>query len=101
MTQGLKYSKVAFWVAVISFVGLLLSAWAARQQIASNDAAASRAVVVAAARVAREVLNTMRPYQYGLRGVRGAALIAGDKLNHDLFLQYSKSWDLAAEFPGA
>ena len=101
MNQGLKYSKVALWVAVILFFGLALTGWATRQQIMQNNTAANRAVVVAANRVAREVQNTMRLYQYGLRGARGAVLTAGDNLNRELFLQYSKSRDLAVEFPGA
>lgn len=60
------------------------------------------ALVNATERAADSVIKRIELYQYGLRGARGAVLAGGeDGITRDGFLRYSKTRDVAQEFPGA
>ncbi|MGV8917945.1 MAG: CHASE domain-containing protein [Pseudomonas sp.] len=67
-----------------------------------NDRQAQEALSVATEQAADSVLSQLKLYQYGLRGLRGAILTAGEHgISRELFLQYSQTRDIASEFPGA
>jgi len=83
-------------------VCLLITAAAVWWTVRSNDRQARLAVATEAEEWAGAVLERIRLYQYGLRGVRGAVLTAGENgISRALFHNYSLSRDLPYEFPGA
>ncbi|GFM81527.1 hypothetical protein PSCICN_22190 [Pseudomonas cichorii] len=51
--------------------------------------------------LAQATVERVDLYQYGLRGVRGVILTAGENINRDLFYRYSQTRDISKEFPGA
>lgn len=60
------------------------------------------ALVNATERAADAVTKRIELYQYGLRGARGAVLASGENgITREGFLSYSKTRDIAREFPGA
>lgn len=88
--------------AVTLIVCLLVTAAAAWWTAKRNDRQANRAVAVEGDEWSSAVLERIRLYQYGLRGVRGAVLTAGENgMTRTLFRNYSLTRDLPYEFPGA
>ncbi|PZP24720.1 MAG: hypothetical protein DI599_07855 [Pseudomonas kuykendallii] len=88
--------------AVTLIVCLLVTAAAAWWTAKRNDRQANRAVAVEGDEWSTAVLERIRLYQYGLRGVRGAVLTAGENgMTRTLFRNYSLTRDLPYEFPGA
>jgi CHASE1-domain containing sensor protein len=80
-------------------LGSAVIAWVAQVR---NEAAAREAFGLLSAQVADRLAKRIQLYEYGLRGVRGAALVAGpDGLTAEIFHQYSESRDIDSEFPGA
>lgn len=59
------------------------------------------ALTDAAEQIVRQSKDRLQRYQYGLRGVRGHVLTAGNALSAATFHAYSLSRDIAVEFPGA
>ncbi|MBX8477918.1 PAS domain S-box protein [Pseudomonas cichorii] len=51
--------------------------------------------------LAQATVERVDLYQYGLRGVRGVILTAGENISRDLFYRYSQTRDINKEFPGA
>ncbi|HET8709767.1 MAG TPA: CHASE domain-containing protein, partial [Spongiibacteraceae bacterium] len=47
------------------------------------------------------VVNRIALYQYGLRGIRGAIVTAGNNLNREVVMQYNSVRNVDEEFPGA
>lgn len=89
--------------ALATFVaGLSLSAVCAWWSVHNTEARVNRAVDELVQDTVAAVFNRVQLYQYGLRGARGAVLVAGERgLNRELFKRYSESRDIATEFPGA
>lgn len=68
----------------------------------SNQQRIHSALVDATERAAYAVTKRIELYQYGLRGARGAVLASGEHgITRKGFLSYSKTRDVAQEFPGA
>jgi signal transduction histidine kinase/CheY-like chemotaxis protein/HPt (histidine-containing phosphotransfer) domain-containing protein len=83
-------------------VGLTLTAAATWWQARENRHASEAAVRSAAEGLAADVTERLFLYQYGLRGLRGAILTAGETgVTYALLERYSASRDIDMEFPGA
>lgn len=68
----------------------------------SNQERVQSALVNATERAADAVVKRIELYQYGLRGARGAVLASGENaISREGFINYSKTRDVAQEFPGA
>ncbi len=81
---------------------LLITAASVWWTVLSNDRHARLAVATEAREWTAAVLERIRLYQYGLRGVRGAVLTAGENgITRALFHSYSLTRDPPREFPGA
>ena len=100
--RSLALISRASWVAAGTFVSVVLLAVVAgswqearnADQIASHFAARAR-------EAALDVRKRLDPYQYGLRGARGAAIAGGyEQLGATAFERYAQSRNLAQEFPG-
>ena len=86
----------------VLLVGMALTLTAVGIVSSHNRAELDKAVHAAAQRVAAEVTAHIEHFQYGLRAVRGAVLVAGEQdMSREHFHRYSVSRDLHAEFPGA
>jgi PAS domain S-box-containing protein len=89
--------------ALVTLVaGLFLSAVCAWLMARANEARIQQAVDGVVQDTTDAVFNRVELYQYGLRGVRGAVLTAGENnLNKQVFRRYAESRDISVEFPGA
>ncbi|MBU1359579.1 MAG: CHASE domain-containing protein, partial [Gammaproteobacteria bacterium] len=97
-----QYKSALAWVVGTLLLGLVLSGVAGWRQAKVNRDSAAEALTAASERVAGQLTLRMRLYQYGLRGARGAVLVAGEQgVDRDLFARYSASRDVAGEFQGA
>ena len=68
----------------------------------SNQEWVHSALANATERAADAVVKRIELYQYGLRGARGAVLASGENaISRKGFLNYSRTRDVAQEFPGA
>ncbi|MGP0174778.1 CHASE domain-containing protein [Pseudomonas sp. NCHU5208] len=68
----------------------------------SNQQRLQDALSTATERAADVVTKRIELYQYGLRGARGAVLASGENgISREGFINYSKTRDVAREFPGA
>ncbi|WP_374439192.1 PAS domain-containing hybrid sensor histidine kinase/response regulator [Pseudomonas panipatensis] len=90
----------AAWAALLLGIACSwLGAWLLER---GNERQAIAAVAQEARRVGDSVIARLQLYQYGLRGTRGAVLIAGEHdIGRELFRRYSLTRDIAREFPGA
>ena len=83
-------------------IGLTLSALGAWLLTQANETRINRAVDHIEQTTVSAVIERIKLYQYGLRGARGAVLVAGaDQLTLEQFKRYTQSRDIASEFPGA
>jgi PAS domain S-box-containing protein len=81
---------------------ILLSCALAYYQQLNNARTLAQASSKAAQHAADQMVETMRRYQYGLRGARGAVLSLGEaNLSRQSFYNYSLTRDIGQEFPGA
>ncbi|MCK9259504.1 MAG: CHASE domain-containing protein, partial [Azoarcus sp.] len=95
-------AAVGNWAGATLLAGLLVTLLGAWQLERRNAELAAAAVETAARDVADGVAECIRLYQYGLRGVRGAVVTAGENgITRELFRQYSMTRDVDNEFPGA
>ena len=102
MTTDFNKPQVVRSVAVTFALGMIITGLSVWALYTNNQNSARSAVADAAERMARDVAARMELYQYGLRGARGAVLMAGDsEINLELFLRYSATRDVDTEFPGA
>ncbi|PKO82209.1 MAG: two-component system sensor histidine kinase/response regulator [Betaproteobacteria bacterium HGW-Betaproteobacteria-13] len=94
--------EVSKWAGATLLAGLLVTFLGAWQLERWNTELAETAVAAEARDTANAVVERIRLYQYGLRGVRGAIVTAGENgISRELFRQYSKTRDPDLEFPGA
>ncbi|MBP6901007.1 MAG: CHASE domain-containing protein [Burkholderiaceae bacterium] len=81
--------------------GLALTLLAALMQSRMNASLARERMDARAARLADQLQQRMRTYEYGLRGTRGAVLAANGGIDRAGFARYQRSRDVEQEFPGA
>ncbi len=90
------------WPAVLLGVGLLLSGLAGWQQQRHNTDYAQEQFTRQTQQVTEALIERIRIYEYGLRGMRGAVLAAGEwDISLPRMRVYGASRDIAQEFPGA
>lgn len=90
------------WALVTLAIGIAASALLAWQLQQSNEQRVQRAVAGAATRTNLAVKDRLDRYLYGLAGVRGAVLTAGEHgISRKQFHRYSLARDMSREFPGA
>mgnify|MGYP006315460125 FL=1 len=101
MSVNFDYRRVRWPFAVLA-IGALCSCLAMVQLGRHNDAVLREAAQHAVKEASSRIDLRLQRYQYGLRGARGAIVVAGvDRIDAALFARYSKSRDYALEFPGA
>lgn len=87
---------------LVLLIGLLLSLLGTLLLHYSNDKQVQASITAATEHVADTVKARLDLYQYGLRGVRGAILTAGEHaFDNEDFVRYSLTRDVDSEFPGA
>ena len=90
------------WAIGIVVCGLSLALAAGVLQYRANRQAADARFDEIAGSIADDVLDTIRIYQYGLRGARGVFVVHGaDTVRLEDFKRYARSRDVDTEFPGA
>ena len=90
------------WPAAILLLGALLSLLTAWQWETRNQAFAQTEFMGRAERLTTLLTERIRSYEYGLRGLRGAVLTAGEwQLDLHRLRIYAESRDIQQEFPGA
>lgn len=82
-------------------VCLLVAATIASVVHESNDRRTQQQLRIVSNQIIEQVKDRLELYQYGLRGMRGAVLAAGDRLSRDGIVQYNATRDIDVEFPGA
>lgn len=88
--------------AVIFVTFLAVTAATCWLAVIHNEQVINAALNAAATRTFNTIENRLRLYEYGLRGARGVIITAGEAgITRQKFEHYSKSRDLAKEFPGA
>ena len=70
-------------------------------QATHNRLDAEERFAVISHRVARQIVERMHRYEYGLRGARGVAVAADGRLTRAEFSRYAASRQIDREFPGA
>ncbi|HBO6192423.1 TPA: CHASE domain-containing protein, partial [Pseudomonas aeruginosa] len=94
--------RLSRWAGATLALGLLLSGLGAWGLALVNEQQARMALEREAELLAEAVTRRVELYQYGLRGVRGALLTAGEAhIDRELFRRYSLTRDIDREFPGA
>ncbi|MEY4749917.1 MAG: hypothetical protein RIQ60_2131 [Pseudomonadota bacterium] len=88
-------------VALLLF-GLMLSLLTVRQLRRDQLAQREQRFSALTQRIAGQIVERVRLYEYGLRGTRGVMAATGpDQVSRARFAAYSRSRDLGREFPGA
>lgn len=102
MNKVLSKNVYTRWVILTLFLGVLITCLFSYQIKINNEQQIVQAVNQASNKIFEEVIDRVKKYQYGLRGVRGVVLTAGEhEISRDLFYQYSLTRDIDTEFPGA
>ncbi|MCD8524013.1 MAG: PAS domain S-box protein [Saccharospirillaceae bacterium] len=98
-----KSNPRKLWSRVLTVLlsGLLISLMLSAKIRELNEERLQEALSRQAYDLASQVEQRIRLYQYGLRGMRGAIVTAGDDLNRELVIRYSTTRDVDLEFPGA
>jgi CHASE1-domain containing sensor protein len=83
--------------------GLVVAALAGWQQHRANDVVVQERLQALAENVAERVRRRLRLYEYGLRGVRSAVIVAGrqaQELSREDFRRLGLSQDIPHQYPG-
>jgi PAS domain S-box-containing protein len=102
-TVSLGRWTLLLWPLVSSVVGLVAAALVAWQQHRANEALVQERLQTLAWRTADQVLRRLRVYEYGLRGLRSAVIVAGnqvEELSGEHFRRFSASQDIPRQYPG-
>src|SRR3989338_8411504 len=90
------------WTMSSLILGMIISIAASLGVNYFNHQHADQVAFETAVTTADAVVNRIKLYQYGLRGTRGAIHTMGDEgINREAFDRYSRTRDVAVEFPGA
>ncbi len=89
------------WPVLLFCIGCALTLLATVELERRHRAALQAATQAAAQAYALAIDASFRRFEYGLRGARGAVVVAGSALSRSLFQRYSATRDYAREFPGA
>ncbi|WP_434931027.1 PAS domain S-box protein [Shewanella sp. HL-SH5] len=86
----------------VLFLGLIISAALAWVVNERNSAEINKSLQTASEQISYQVLSRITLYQYGLRGVRGMIVTAGEnEVSREAFFRYSATREVDKEFPGA
>lgn len=85
----------------ILMVGIVISSWFARQTKQQQLFETEQQLKTVTQELARETRFRFQLYQYGLRGLRGHVLTAGESLNAESIRRYHSTRNIDSEFPGA
>lgn len=97
-----SWARSIAWPLAVLLIGISSTAFLVSELAAENERTAREALTEVGEKSAAELQDRVQRYQYGLRGIRGAAITAGEfGLSREAFHRYSMSRDLAVEFPGA
>ena len=99
MSERRRRWLIVLLVALLGVVVTLLVVWndVRRAQSALHEQFTADVTVIE-----NEITDAFTLYQYGLRGARGAVIVAGvDDITAEQFKTYSASRDIETEFPGA
>lgn len=96
------HDRVVLLPLLLIVLGVLVALGTASRLHQSRQELADERFESLALRVVSQVESRIRTYEYGLRGTRGAVIGAGvEALTRERFFLYSRSRELAREFPGA
>lgn len=100
---SLGQRRQTVWLtALVLLAGTLLSLSLWQRQAANNAKRIDQAIRTAQLDTQAAIRERLSLYQYGLRGARGAMLVAGLKaMDAETFRHYSRSRSVYREFPGA
>ena len=99
MSEGRRRWLIVLLVALLGVGITLLAVWSDMRR---EQAALQEQFITDVTLIENEITDAFTLYQYGLRGARGAVLVAGvDDITKEQFATYSASRDIATEFPGA
>ncbi|WP_374347857.1 PAS domain S-box protein [Chitinimonas sp.] len=102
MSQQTTSGKIFLIAAMVLLLGMVCTVVLAYQLSRSNTAAVDLALASEVQQLADRVQSRIQTYQYGLRGMRGVVLALGaDQVRRADIERYSRTRDLAREFPGA
>jgi len=85
----------------ILMVGIVISSWFAHQTKQQQLFETEQQLKTVTQELARETRFRFQLYQYGLRGLRGHVLTAGESLNAESIRRYHSTRNIDSEFPGA
>lgn len=90
------------WSALLCVAGIVVAIGVARQLEAQQQADATERFADLVQRAIDQLAKRFHAYEYGLRGMRGVAIVLGpDGLDRAKLIAYGNSRDLEREFPGA
>lgn len=99
MSEARRRWLIVLLVALLGVGVTLLAVWG---ELRRAQSALQEQFTVDVTLIENEITDAFALYQYGLRGARGAVLVAGvDDITKEQFATYSASRDIATEFPGA
>lgn len=85
----------------ILMVGIGISSWFAHQTKEQQLLETEQQLKAVTQELARETRFRFQLYQYGLRGLRGHVLTAGESLNGESIRKYHTTRNINSEFPGS
>lgn len=97
-----RNSQLIVWFSIPFVIGCCISVLIAWQINRINNQHINDALHRTALNLTDQIMKRINLFQYGLRGVRGAVVTAGENtINRELFKRYSLTRSLNFEFPGA
>ena len=99
-SMPLRVRYLVFEVVLLTVGGLLTLAVMLKLEN-FNQQQLQQSLTQQAEDMADQVVNRINLYEYGLRGMRGVVLVAGDRLNELAIKSYAMTRNLDQEFPGA
>ncbi|AUH00273.1 hypothetical protein CWC46_10935 [Prodigiosinella confusarubida] len=101
MLRRLKRIFSNYWSASLLISLTIVSVLIAVNRHEENKLLVEKAIQKSAQNITKQLVDQITLYQYGLRGARGAIIVAGDNLTQNLFANYSRTRNIKNEFPGA
>ena len=102
MDLSLGFKKAAKLGSSVLVIGLVISAALTWWVNESNQLSINKALQETSEQISHNVLERITLYQYGLRGVRGMVVTAGEHhVSREGFVRYSLTREVDKEFPGA